>query len=528
MVDPLDYLMQNGLTLEEITREQRAGISLEEQAKAVAAIRARGGEVRDGEHLEAVRPDDFSDAGNSDVFCRKCGQDLLYTDSRGWLWWDGMRWQANDHQAHRLAEELTASMLEDALGAYQEALFREAEVKALDTKNTEAQEKAAATVKREKAYLQHAQNTRNERKIRAFMELAKHRLVISPEMLDANPAELNTPGGIIDLTTGAVREHDRRALCTKVTGCAIDTENQDGATMWVQFLQTVSSGDVKLTAFLQQVAGMALFGQVYEEGLILAYGGGRNGKSTFFNALAAVFGDYAGEISIEALTTDRQNRGPEIVELRGKRLVLAGELEEGRRLSVSTVKKITSTDRITAAAKYRQPETFTPTHTLILHSNHLPRVGSRDEGTWRRLKLVEFAARIPESEGIQNYADLLFKKSGGVILAWAVQGAMDFARNGYKLMVPDIVAMKTEEYRQREDWLENFLNERCVLEPGSRAPAGELYQVYRQWAEDAGDYVRRLTDFNNAMEERGFERRNTHGRKSWVGLKIDCQARFSA
>ena len=296
----------------------------------------------------------------------------------------------------------------------------------------------------------------------------------------------------------------------------------------MNFLNTITAGDEKLAGYLQLTAGMALFGKVYEEGLILAYGDGRNGKSTYFNALGAVLGDYAGEISIDTLTTDRQDRGPELVELRGKRLVLAGELEEGKRLSVATVKKITSTDRITAAAKYRQPETFTPSHTLVLHSNYLPRVGSNDDGTWRRLRPIEFKAKIPEGQGVSNYADKLVEEAGPAILSWCIMGAMDFARNGYKLTTPDVVAIAAEEYRRRENWIENFLAERCILEPDARAPAGELYQMYRHWAEDAGDYVRRLIDFNEAMERRGFTKRNTHGKKAWIGLRIDHQARFTA
>lgn len=97
-----------------------------------------------------------------------------------------------------------------------------------------------------------------------------------------------------------------------------------------------------------------------------------------------------------------------------------------------------------------------------------------------------------------------------------------------KTAPPEAVEEATDEYRQRENWLENFLAERCILEPEARAPAGELYQVYRQWAEDAGDYVRRLTDFNAAMECRGFIKRNTHGNKAWIGLRVEHQARFTA
>lgn len=477
--------------------------------------------------IDSVKPPDFSDAGNSEVFCRTYRDRIIYTDSRGWLVWNEKFWDANDHKAHQLAVDLSAAMLDEAQREYRDALHRKADAAATKAEGGEVEdeEKIKKAVKDGKDYLNHAQQLRNERRIKAMLELSRHELAVDPSILDANPAELNTGKGIIDLTAGSIRPNDPAAYCTRITKCGPGTQ---GAEMWLDFLATITEGDDKLAGYLQLVAGMALFGKVYEEGLVLAYGGGRNGKSTYYNALAAVMGDYAGEISIETLTTDRQDRGPELVELRGKRLVLAGELEEGKRLSVATVKKITSTDRITAAAKYRQPETFTPSHTLVLHSNYLPRVGSNDDGTWRRLRPIEFKAKIPEGTGIPNFADKLVEEAGPAILSWCIMGAMDFARNGYKLTTPDVVAITAEEYRRREDWLENFLSERCILEPEARAPAGELYQIYRHWAEDAGDYVRRLTDFNAAMESRGFIKRNTHGNKAWIGLRIDHQARFTA
>ena len=119
-------------------------------------------------------------------------------------------------------------------------------------------------------------------------------------------------------------------------------------------------------------------------------------------ALGAVLGDYTGHIDVKTMTTDRQNKGASLATLRGKRLVITGELEEHQRLSVSTLKQISSTDVIRVEEKYRQPEDILPTHTLVLFTNHLPRVGSTDGGTWRRLIVVPFNATIPEEKGIQR------------------------------------------------------------------------------------------------------------------------------
>lgn len=515
MSDTLNRILSSGLTLDKVQSLLQDGLSLEEIGEAVGRMTARGEDLRAvEEESQEVRPDDFSDVGNMETFSTLNAGRLLYTDSRGWLCWDGLRWVADDHQAHERAVLFSQAMLDDARGRYKTALHTQAEAKAQE--NMEAVEQFTAMVKAEKSYLDHANRTRAERRIKAILELAKHRCVIDPARLDANPAELNTPTGIVNLVTGEIRPCDRSALCTKVTACA---PGKTGAAMWIDFLKIVTEGDGPLMGFLQQVAGAALFGKVYHEGIILAYGGGRNGKSTLFNALAAVLGDYAGTLDISVLTTDRQNRGAALATLRGKRLVIAGELEEGKRLSVSTLKQISSTDPMTIEEKYRAPETVIPSHTLVLYTNHLPRVGSTDDGTWRRLTVAPFNARI--TGGTPNYAAKLVDEAGPAIMAWALQGAMLFAQNGYTLQIPDIVAELTEEYREREDWLTNFLQECCTLEPNARAPAGELYQLYREWAERSGDYVRRDVEFVSALEGRGFSRRVSGGRRFWPGIKID-------
>ncbi|MDE7243936.1 MAG: DNA primase, partial [Oscillospiraceae bacterium] len=307
--------------------------------------------------------------------------------------------------------------------------------------------------------------------------------------------------GIVNLTTGQLRPHERAAYCSQITSAA---PNNAKRSMWERFLDTVTCNDPGLKGFLQMVMGMAFIGSVYQEGIVIACGGGRNGKSTTFNAAGDVLGDYTGTIDIKTITTDRNNKGASLATLRGKRLVITGELEEHQRLSIATLKQVASTDKLTIEEKYRQPETVKQSHTLILFTNHLPRVGSTDDGTWRRLIVVPFNAVIEPQDSVQNYGELLVRECGGAILAWGIEGAVNFVRNGMKLDLPDIVAEATEEYRQREDWLTNFINERCVRDPSARVGARALYIAYKEWAQEGGEFVRRENDFAEAMAKAGF------------------------
>ena len=275
MADALSRALSAGVPLDQIQKMLADGLPLEEIVNAAEQVQNRGEE----EISEDVRPEDFSDVGNMNKFLELNEGRLLYTDSRGWLCWNGVCWVADDHRATKIAVKMTEKMKEEAQIAYRKALHAQADAKAEE--NKEAMDKTAAAVKREKAYLDHAMRTRTDRRIKAILELAKHHLAIDPARLDANPEELNTPKGIINLKTGEMRPCDKSAMCTKVTACG---PGSDGAEKWINFLSDVTGGDSSFITYLQMVAGMALFGRVYEEGVVLAYGAGKNGKSTLFNA----------------------------------------------------------------------------------------------------------------------------------------------------------------------------------------------------------------------------------------------------
>lgn len=71
------------------------------------------------------------------------------------------------------------------------------------------------------------------------------------------------------------------------------------------------------------------------------------------------------------------------------------------------------------------------------------------------------------------------KEAGPSVLAWAIEGAVNFARNGYQLQTPDVVEEVTEQYRGQEDWVGNFIAECCTTAADARTGAAELYQAYR-------------------------------------------------
>lgn len=463
----------------------------------------------------SVKPTDFTDTGNARIFAREYKGRAIYIKSIDWLTWNGKKWDEGELEAAGLAMKLTDRMLEEAREEVKSA--GDALTSATVEEDEEAKRKANIQVKIAAQYRKHAHNSRNQPKITSMLKLSRTLMEIKPDKLDAHPYLLNTPDGIVDLSTKEIKPHDPNLLCTKITKCS---PGDRGKKMWYDFLDTITQGDEKMVNFLQQVAGMAAVGKVYEENLIMAIGDGKNGKSAFFNALAIVFNDYASTIAAEILTTANRSKGAELATLKGKRLVIAAETEEGARLSVSMLKQIASTDKIHAERKYKDPEDFMPSHSTILYTNHPPRVGSTDTGTWRRLVLIPFKVEIPTATEVKNYADVLATQAGESILSWIIEGAYNYIACGHKLIIPEFVHDAIEDYQAVNDWMTEFLTEFCEVGQGQSTKASKLYEVYHGWASKSQGYARHNSDFKAELEKRGFVNKRNNTGAMWHGLGL--------
>jgi putative DNA primase/helicase len=258
---------------------------------------------------------------------------------------------------------------------------------------------------------------------------------------------------------------------------------------WDRFLDLITCGDTDLQDYLQQIAGMALVGEVYEESLIMCYGTGSNGKSTLFQIWAQLMGTYADSVRNEVILGNRW--GGEVTgadQLRGKRLIITSELEESQVMSSALMKKLTSRDPINANVKYAKAITFRPTHTLVLHTNHLPRLKSVDHGTVRRIAVVPFKAQISESEKRTDFAEELIRNEGPAILAWMINGAVSFYNAHMTIQKPSVVVEESRRYIEGEDILNRFVQDRCEME--GKAYISTLYVAFKNWCEDDGTFCK--------------------------------------
>ena len=477
------------------------------------------------------KPEDYSDVGQAEVLGKYFSSELRYSPATHFIRYSDHYWQESEPGAQAVAHELTRRQLKEAGNDLMEALTKMKNSGAqaiLDSTSkskaeqlmNEQQLKAYQDFLAAKAYQSFAVKRRDSKNITSTLRESRPVLEISPRDLDSDPFALCTPEATYDLRKGlaGAREHSPEDYITKITSVS---PSKKGQQIWLDCLDLIFQGDQSLIDYVQMICGLAAIGKVYVEALIIAYGDGRNGKSTFWNAVSRVMGLYSGNISADTLTVGcRRNIKPEMAEIKGKRLLIAAEMQEGSRLNDSTVKQLCSTDDVFAEKKYKDPFSFKPCHTLVLYTNHLPRVSASDDGIWRRLIVIPFNAKITGKSDIKNYGEYLFDKAGESILAWIIEGARKVIELDYQIPVPECVQKAIDEYRNQNDWFGHFLADKCEVEDSYKESSSALYQAYRSYSMDCNEYIRSTADFYFALEKSGFERIKIHNKRFFKGLRL--------
>ena len=303
--------------------------------------------------------------------------------------------------------------------------------------------------------MKHALGSESKRSQEAMIGLAAHLPPVSckADVFDRDPWLLNTPTGIMDLRSdGGISFPDPAAMITRVTTASVG-EAADAPT-WLQFMGEITCGDGELCDYLQRAIGMSLIGVQREHVFMFLYGGGRNGKGTFLNALLYALGDYGMTLPPDILIEKKFESHPtELADLEGRRLAVGSEVPAGKIWNEVRIKALSGGDRIRARRMRQDFIEFAATHTFWVSGNDKPHIKGQDNGIWRRMRLIPFLADIPAESEDQDLATKLEAERDG-ILAWAVDGCRMYLEHG--LGTCAAVQEATDEYKAGEDVIGEF------------------------------------------------------------------------
>jgi putative DNA primase/helicase len=468
-------------------------ITAGEIATRAAEIKQRDDELADNEVIFG-----YTDLGNGQRFRRDHGDVVRYAAGSFYVW-DGVKWlKDRGDRIQRLAKQSVEW------------------IKSESTPDLEARKR-------------HFKNSQSLRAIDAMIKMARSEMPIPAEIseFDLNENLLNVQNGTIDLKTGTLREHSRLDLITKCAAVKYDPDAR--CPTFLEFLATSQSGDLKNVSYIKRLLGYSLTGSTYEKGFAVIWGPTDTGKTVFINTIRAVLGEYAGVTPSDtfAAKQSRSGRIPnDIARLRGLRMVIASESEQGDFLHEGLIKQFTGGDMMTARFLHQEFFEFRPNAKIWFVTNHVPRFHGGDTATGRRFWLVPFTVRIDRKKQDPNLAEKLTAESEG-ILAWIVEGCLEWQQGG--LRMPDKIQNATDKLIADNDDVGQFIDEECIVGPVEKIGKGDLYARYSEWARSGSRGALGIKNFNSAMEVRGFtgsdKKERIGGRarspqKFWTGIRL--------
>lgn len=348
---------------------------------------------------------------------------------------------------------------------------------------------------------------------------------------DANPYQAGVANGTLNLvqgTGGPGLIEDRitmNAGAAYVPGAA--------APRWERFIREIfakadGTDDPEMCAFVQRMCGLFLTGDVKAQVWFLFHGSGENGKSVFLNVMLKLLGDYAGITGSATLCGKSQLDGsaaePNIIALRGKRLVVCNESGIWATLNAERMKELTGGTDISARGLYsKEAAKFTPTHKLVIATNTLPTVNDDSHAMWRRIRLIPFIHTFTGAKRDDDLEENLMKELEG-ILVWCLAGAVDYLKNGGMRLdeVPRRVRLATLAYKEAQDVLADFITEKCVLGEEERVSRASIYAAYKAWGDVQGYRERDILGvnvFSKKMGER-FKNVKSNGQRMYHGIRL--------
>ncbi|MGC9271753.1 phage/plasmid primase, P4 family [Acidiphilium sp.] len=331
---------------------------------------------------------------------------------------------------------------------------------------------------------------------------------------DRDPWLLATPGGTVELRTGRPRPADPADHCTKTTSVAPGGD----CPMWLRFLDQITAGDADLQSFLQRAIGYGLTGQTSEHALFFFYGTGGNGKGAFLNTISAILADYASIAGMETFTASTSDRHPtDLAMLRGARLAVSQETEQGKAWAESRIKAMMGGDPITARFMRQDFFTYSPQFKLIIAGNHKPSLKNVDEAIRRRFHLVPFTVTIPAGERDKDLPEKLKAEHPG-ILQWAIEGCLEWQRIG--LAPPEAVTDATAEYLADEDALMTWAGDRCTLDRNLWGQSSHLFKSWVSWCDDANEPRGTQKQWRASMIAHGFNPHKAAKGEGFMGLAL--------
>lgn len=348
--------------------------------------------------------------------------------------------------------------------------------------------------------------------------------------LDSQTHVIGFENGVFDTNNLIFRDGRPEDFISFTTGIKYVEYDKNSETMiqLSDFLKKVLPEE-EVKTYVMRLLASYLEGSTRDQKFHIWTGSGANGKSTLIELFEKCFGDYCCKLPITLLTKKRNasnSASPEVQNAKGKRFASMQEPDEGDKINVGYMKELSGGDKIYSRGLYSNPIEFKPQFKMLLTCNHLPDIPSLDDGTWRRLRVVNFTSKFLDNPS--ETAENEFKKDNTIsekMETWkeAFMFILTMYLKDYKMygiQEPEIVMRHTNVFKHKSDKLVEYFEDNIEkTNAGSDTlTITKFYNHFKSWWRDTNNTIPPTQkEFKEYIDNRTNYEKNIKG--VYIGIR---------
>jgi P4 family phage/plasmid primase-like protien len=355
--------------------------------------------------------------------------------------------------------------------------------------------------------------------------------------MDTNKHLLCFNNGVVDFKSKIFRDgypEDYITKTTRINYIPLDLTNyeiKEVSDSIIEFM-TKLFPIPDLLSYMWDHLASCLIGSNKNQTFNVYHGSGSNGKSIIADLMAVTLGEYKGTVPITLVTEKRGLIGgtsDEVLKLKGVRYAVMQEPSKNVKLNEGIMKELTGGDPIQARGLYSESEIFEPQFNLVVCTNNLFDIESNDDGTWRRIRKVDFVSKfIDEGEEHTDETPYIYTKDKSLkdkLPSLAPIFASMLVKRAFETdgIVADseYVMNSSNKYRKCQDHIAKFISEfiEKTGNPKDKIKKTELTNQFKFWFQQEQGVNKKIPKGQELYDymDKKFGLHKTTG---WNGVKI--------
>lgn len=350
------------------------------------------------------------------------------------------------------------------------------------------------------------------------------------EKIDSNINLLAFDNCLYDYNLKQFRPIEPTDYINKTTKYNIDLKRNDQEKQKMTNLVKSMFSSNEVYEYFMKITALSLFNNSFES-LYIETGSGSNGKSLINGIISEALGDYyyACENTFFTSTKKAGQADSTLANLRARRYVSVAEPDNGEGdttyFNVDFIKILTGRDSITCRDLFKSNITFKPQFTPFLMCNKIPELKRIDNGSKRRLKIVNFPYEFVDEPKYahqkqidRNLKDSITPQFINEFMHLLIDIAVENKNKDIKM--PEPIKNEIDEYFNENDpvrpWFDTWAIQTDISSKEDQIKTSELHRHFLSHSDTNLSSVK----FMGYLKTYNLTIKTVNGYKTIYGLKL--------